>query len=117
MLFEPLPPPCFGCRTGNGRFGQLGLGDSSFAYYPHPRRLLGPLTRRMVLQVAVGAFHAIARTDDQEIYAWGRNDYGQLGLGLTLREQAGTICIFVATYIAHFIGFSELPALIEHRSN
>lgn len=36
---------------------------------------------RLVIQVAAGYYHTIAITNDGEVYAWGRNDYAQCGLG------------------------------------
>lgn len=37
-------------------------------------------------QVAAGGFHSLALANDGKIYAWGSNDYGQLGDG-TITEQ------------------------------
>ena len=36
-----------------------------------------------MLKIVCGAFHSLALTDDGRVYAWGTNDYGQLGLGAT----------------------------------
>jgi len=33
--------------------------------------------------IAVGAFHNLALTDDGILWAWGNNEYGQLGTGDT----------------------------------
>lgn len=64
---------------GNNRFGMLGL--QHFDATLQPQRIAGPLMRRVVRHVAAGGFHVICRTDDDEIYAWGRNNRGQLGIG------------------------------------
>ena len=64
---------------GNNRFGMLGL--QHFDATLQPQRIEGPLMRRVVRHVAAGGFHVICRTDDDEIYAWGRNNRGQLGIG------------------------------------
>lgn len=64
---------------GNNRYGMLGL--QHFDATLQPQRVEGLLMRRVVRQVAAGGFHVICRTDDDEIYAWGRNNKGQLGIG------------------------------------
>jgi alpha-tubulin suppressor-like RCC1 family protein len=33
--------------------------------------------------IAVGAFHNLALTEDGILWAWGNNEYGQLGIGDT----------------------------------
>ncbi|KFH12064.1 regulator of chromosome condensation (RCC1) repeat-containing protein [Toxoplasma gondii VAND] len=38
-------------------------------------------TPKKVVQVACGSSHCAALTEDGEIYTWGSDDYGQLGLG------------------------------------
>src|SRR5207237_1049530 len=34
-----------------------------------------------IVNIACGGFHSLALTQNSEIYAWGKNNYGQLGLG------------------------------------
>lgn len=63
---------------GQGRYGILGHGDNETLTFP--RRILS-LERQRITQVAVGAFHAIALTDLDKIFSWGRNNKGQLGIG------------------------------------
>jgi hypothetical protein len=36
-----------------------------------------------VRTIAVGAFHNLALSDDGILWAWGNNEYGQLGIGDT----------------------------------
>ena len=36
-----------------------------------------------VVKVAAGYYHSLALTDSGEVYSWGDNEYGQLGLGDT----------------------------------
>jgi regulator of chromosome condensation len=45
-----------------------------------PRRILS-LERHVISKVATGGFHVIALTDENKLFAWGRNNKGQLGLG------------------------------------
>mmetsp|Transcript_15233 Transcript_15233/g.19300 ORF Transcript_15233/g.19300 Transcript_15233/m.19300 type:complete len:102 (-) Transcript_15233:7-312(-) len=39
--------------------------------------------KRHMKDVVAGQFHTLALTADNELYAWGRGDYGRLGLGVT----------------------------------
>jgi len=62
---------------GNGEQGQLG--DPTVADSDRPRRI-GALTG--VVETAVGAFgHACARTSGGDVWCWGSNRFGQLGIG------------------------------------
>ncbi|XP_047668106.1 probable E3 ubiquitin-protein ligase HERC3 isoform X2 [Tachysurus fulvidraco] len=44
-------------------------------------RTLGSLSSRHVVQVACGNYHSIALTEDGQLFTWGQNSRGQLGLG------------------------------------
>ena len=66
--------------SGNNQYGQLGLGDNekrstltevSSDYY----------NNKTIKQIAAGVNHSLILTEDGEVYAFGRNDKGQLGLG------------------------------------
>jgi alpha-tubulin suppressor-like RCC1 family protein len=67
---------------GNNVYGQLGTGGSSPSLVP--LQVKGPggvgfLTG--VVAVAAGNYHSIALLNDGTVWAWGRNDDGELGLG------------------------------------
>eukprot|EP00271_Cylindrocystis_brebissonii_P008505 TRINITY_DN22878_c0_g1_i1.p1 TRINITY_DN22878_c0_g1~~TRINITY_DN22878_c0_g1_i1.p1 ORF type:complete len:446 (+),score=66.57 TRINITY_DN22878_c0_g1_i1:322-1659(+) len=68
---------------GWGDFGRLGHGNSTDLFCPHPIKALNGLPIR---QIACGDCHCLAITTDGEVYSWGRNQNGQLGLGT--REDA-----------------------------
>ena len=56
------------------RDGQLGLGDYIPRYVPH--KLLSNIKK-----INGKFYHTIVSTKLNEIYVWGSNYYGQLGLG------------------------------------
>ena len=68
---------------GSDRFGQLGLGgnsnDSAARIWTSPKRV-DALKKMVVVGIAAGEAHSLCFTDDGDIYAWGSNQHGQLGL-------------------------------------
>lgn len=65
--------------AGNrGDFGRLGHGEASDVFIP---RIVNALQGKVVLNVACGDTHTLVTTDDGVLYAFGRNQNGQLGLG------------------------------------
>jgi alpha-tubulin suppressor-like RCC1 family protein len=65
---------------GDNRVGQLGLGDRETQNCLTPR-IVGKLGGEKIKDIAAGNFHSLALTEAGEVYAWGLNEYGQLGLG------------------------------------
>ncbi|XP_046386640.1 E3 ubiquitin-protein ligase HERC2 isoform X3 [Ischnura elegans] len=66
---------------GKGDYFRLGHGVDRHAR--RPTKVEGALLGRRVVQVAVGALHCLAVTDDGQVFAWGDNDHGQQGNGTT----------------------------------
>lgn len=75
---------------GDNTYGQLGTGKSydELPYAPYPMRVTGlgtreskPVMSRLTLikEISAGFNHALARTADGSVYAWGDNSRGQLG--------------------------------------
>eukprot|EP00164_Ancoracysta_twista_P000517 GFYU01000691.1.p1 GENE.GFYU01000691.1~~GFYU01000691.1.p1 ORF type:complete len:497 (+),score=83.72 GFYU01000691.1:141-1631(+) len=63
---------------GWGVCGQLGHGDRTDQWVPkRVEELLG----KFIVQVACGATHTVALTDNGAVYTWGWGKYGQLGHG------------------------------------
>ncbi|XP_050974418.1 X-linked retinitis pigmentosa GTPase regulator isoform X2 [Labeo rohita] len=62
---------------GESADGRLGLSAHQLANHSHPQRVE---TLHGVLQVACGGKHTLALTDN-ELYSFGRGEFGQLGLG------------------------------------
>ena len=64
---------------GDNQFGQLGTGNTTIAAVPTP--ILCRLER--IVSVASGYSHNIALSSGGSVYAWGRNDDGQVGNNTT----------------------------------
>jgi alpha-tubulin suppressor-like RCC1 family protein len=62
-----------------GKNDHAELGEEGETTKPFPSRVpnLPP-----VVEVSVGWFHVVARTEEGEVYSWGRNDSGETGQGL-----------------------------------
>lgn len=70
---------CGKCYSwGHGRSGRLGHGDE--LTQPEPTLIQG-LQHVIIRQVAVSENHTLALTSTGQVYAWGSNRYGQLGIG------------------------------------
>ncbi|PNY08361.1 hypothetical protein L195_g004881 [Trifolium pratense] len=69
-----------GCvyATGLNDFGQLGTSESK-QYSLVPLQVFGH--EKKVVQISAGYNHSSAITEDGELYMWGKNTTGQLGLG------------------------------------
>lgn len=63
---------------GSGTKGQLGLNDGGATFYRSSPSQIGALTT-WFLAAAQTNYHSLATTTDNKLYAWGRNNYGQIG--------------------------------------
>jgi alpha-tubulin suppressor-like RCC1 family protein len=64
---------------GRNNYGQMGTGVSSPGAFPVPQLVSGTSD---IVQVSYGSRHVCARAEDGPVSCWGRNDAGQLGLGM-----------------------------------
>ncbi|XP_028786192.1 ultraviolet-B receptor UVR8 isoform X2 [Neltuma alba] len=64
--------------TGLNDFGQLGISESK-QYSVEPIQVFG--LKKEIVKISAGYSHSCAITVDGELYMWGRNTSGQLGLG------------------------------------
>ncbi|KAK7079242.1 putative E3 ubiquitin-protein ligase herc4, partial [Halocaridina rubra] len=64
---------------GENGFGQLGLNTTE-SHTDLPK-LVKSLARVQIVQVACGSNHTLALSSSGELYSWGLNSLGQLGLG------------------------------------
>ncbi|KAL8688145.1 MAG: hypothetical protein Q9218_005867, partial [Villophora microphyllina] len=65
------------CGFGPG--GRLGTGDETtrFTFVP---LCTGALANRRVVDIGLGQNHSVAITSKGEVFSWGNNEFGQLGL-------------------------------------
>ncbi|XP_008060494.1 probable E3 ubiquitin-protein ligase HERC4 isoform X3 [Carlito syrichta] len=65
--------------------GQLGLlGSEECIRVP---RNIKSLSDIQIVQVACGYYHSLALSKASEVFCWGQNKYGQLGLGIDCKKQ------------------------------
>jgi len=67
---------------GDDFYGQLGDGTTATSR-PSPI-LISALSGKGITQVAAGSYHSLALTSGGAVYAWGSNEFGQLGDGTTM---------------------------------
>ncbi|XP_069711475.1 probable E3 ubiquitin-protein ligase HERC3 isoform X3 [Phaenicophaeus curvirostris] len=67
---------------GHNSRGQLGVGSQTTTLIPQPQ-LVKRLKGISLAQIAAGGGHSAAVSLSGAVYSWGKNDFGQLGLGDT----------------------------------
>ena len=75
---------------GGNIFSQLGLSDS---IYKQEEPIQHPSLSNIV-DLSSGGYHSFVRTATNEIYAFGRNDYSQLGIETSKKKQFSPIRVF-----------------------
>uniref|UniRef100_A0A8D1H4J9 HECT and RLD domain containing E3 ubiquitin protein ligase family member 6 n=1 Tax=Sus scrofa TaxID=9823 RepID=A0A8D1H4J9_PIG len=70
---------------GAGSEGQLGTGDFKEVNFI-PKKIT--LTDIKIIQVSCGHYHSLALSEDGQVFSWGKNSDGQLGLGKEVPSQA-----------------------------
>ncbi|CAJ0922686.1 unnamed protein product, partial [Mesorhabditis belari] len=67
-------------------FGQLGLGHNN-QHCPTPV-LVTALSGQKIIQIACGGHHSAALSDRGELFCWGLNSSGQLGIGSMINQDS-----------------------------
>ncbi|XP_006900082.1 PREDICTED: probable E3 ubiquitin-protein ligase HERC6 [Elephantulus edwardii] len=71
---------------GAGAEGQLGIGE--FKEINFTPKKVTTLTDKKIIQVSCGHYHSLALSQDGEVFSWGKNSDGQLGLGKGFTSQS-----------------------------
>uniref|UniRef100_I3MQB1 HECT and RLD domain containing E3 ubiquitin protein ligase family member 6 n=1 Tax=Ictidomys tridecemlineatus TaxID=43179 RepID=I3MQB1_ICTTR len=71
---------------GAGSEGQLGIGEiKEINFIP---KKINALADIKIIQVSCGHYHSLALSKDGQVFSWGKNSHGQLGLGNEFPSQA-----------------------------
>ncbi|CAJ0958936.1 unnamed protein product [Ranitomeya imitator] len=79
---------------GYNNCGQIGSGTTA-KNQPTPRRVCAQLQSKVVIAVAAGPTCSMAITDNGQVYGWGYNGTGQLGVGGTGNQLIPCKVVFV----------------------
>ena len=79
-MFATTKGKAFSC--GKNDYGQLGLPKEDNCLEP-TQVMNGAMEKILAMDVRCGYYHSIVLCSNQTVVAFGRNDYGQLGLGHT----------------------------------
>jgi alpha-tubulin suppressor-like RCC1 family protein len=79
--------------------GQLGDGTNTERNSPVAVLTTGVLTGKKIEMVGIGGYHSIALDSDGKLYAWGKNDDGQLGDG-TNTERNSPVAVLTTGVLA-----------------
>uniref|UniRef100_A0AAQ4RKY3 RCC1 and BTB domain containing protein 2 n=1 Tax=Gasterosteus aculeatus aculeatus TaxID=481459 RepID=A0AAQ4RKY3_GASAC len=98
---------------GYNNSGQVGSGST--VNQPTPRRVSSCLQNKVVVNIACGQLCSMAVLDNGEIYGWGYNCNGQLGLGNNGNQQTpcriaalqGINIVQVACGYAHTLALTD----------
>uniref|UniRef100_A0A8C2HGE6 Regulator of chromosome condensation (RCC1) and BTB (POZ) domain containing protein 1 n=1 Tax=Cyprinus carpio TaxID=7962 RepID=A0A8C2HGE6_CYPCA len=99
---------------GYNNCGQVGSGST--ANQPTPRKVSNCLQNKVMVSIACGQTSSMAVADNGEVYGWGYNGNGQLGLGnngnqLTPSRLIGLQGLFTVSQIAS--GYAHSLALTD----
>ncbi|QKG54962.1 RCC1-like domain-containing protein [Hymenobacter sp. BRD67] len=73
--------------------------------------LVGPVLFSRATSLAVGGYHTVAVRADGSLWAWGRNDAGQLGLGSTSDQTSPQRVGTATTWVSAAAGTSHTVAV------
>ncbi|XP_069745782.1 RCC1 and BTB domain-containing protein 2-like isoform X3 [Narcine bancroftii] len=108
---------------GNNGYSQLGNGTATQGLAPC--QVSTNLQHKKVIEVACGSHHSMTLTSDGEVYGWGYNGNGQLGLGSNGNQptpcrlaalQGIHVCQIVCGY-AHALALTDEGLLYSWGSN
>ncbi|MFY9113973.1 MAG: hypothetical protein WAO23_01870, partial [Dethiobacteria bacterium] len=93
---------------GQNNYGQLGLGrtDTQSDANPEPKMIESESLPGKAVEISAGKEHALVVLENGDVYSFGRNHYGQLGLGYYGDDKNKN----TPQKLARGIGAGKLPA-------
>lgn len=76
---------------GRNNYGQIGIGNNADKLVPIK---VAELSEHQVAMIACGSTHSAAVTDSGQLYTWGFNSFGQLGVGNCKHETIPRLVTF-----------------------
>ncbi|XP_067645705.1 probable E3 ubiquitin-protein ligase HERC4 [Eurosta solidaginis] len=108
---------------GYNQFGQLGQPEMSSSGQP---QLVLDLGNNVITEINTGARHSLALSEWGQVFSWGHNDYGQLGLPdateivrtpKIIKKLATQTITQIATGYNHSLALTNCGALYSWGSN
>lgn len=96
---------------GRNADGQLAQPSISPYRNENPKKVEGPLQNIKIKAIAAGDYHTLAVTEDGEVWAWGSNTYGQLGVGTGI---TGTEDSSIPVKVSNVSGVVAVAAGVDH---
>ncbi|KAJ8917839.1 hypothetical protein NQ315_010751 [Exocentrus adspersus] len=85
---------------GRGSRGQLGHGQLEDELEP---KQVDGLAGIKITQIAAGGWHSCALSKDGDLYTWGWNGNGQLGLGIDGEPEEASISVMASPRVIDFV--------------
>ncbi len=95
---------------GNNTYGQLGNNESG-NYYTTAQQVWG-LTN--ITAIEAGQYHSFALNDEGLVWSWGRNEYGQLGIGSEAGQSTTPVQVRVYSDNSSLKGVTAIAAGTLH---
>lgn len=108
---------------GQNNCGQIGSGSTT--NQPAPRKVSAGIGTRKCIAISCGQTSSMAVLDNGEVYGWGYNGNGQLGLGNNVNQAnpnrvanlQGTVIVKVVCGYAHTLALSDEGVLYAWGAN
>lgn len=78
---------------GNNSYGSFGDGSTVSNYSPKQTGNVGALNGKSIKSLFIGSTNACVISTDNLSYCWGRNHFGQLGIGSTSEYQPSPVAV------------------------
>ncbi|CAG5128531.1 unnamed protein product [Candidula unifasciata] len=108
---------------GQNNCGQVGTGST--ANQPSPRKITAVIGGKAALAIACGQTSSVALMDNGEVYGWGYNGNGQLGIGNNVNQPnpcrvhllQGVVINQVVCGYAHTLALSDEGIMFSWGAN